>query len=50
MVNLIYLYGLHLTLIDMSMLNAIVTNRLIRMKFPGNSYVVGSEEGFKGQE
>jgi hypothetical protein len=30
-----------------SMLNAIVTNRVIRMKFPGNSYVVGSEEGFK---
>lgn len=29
-----------------SMLNAIVTNRLIRMKFPGNSFVVGSEEGF----
>lgn len=30
-----------------SMLNAIVTNRLIRMKFPGNSFVVGSEEGFR---
>lgn len=30
-----------------SMLNAIVGNRLIKMKFPGNSYVVGSEEGFK---
>jgi len=30
-----------------SMLNAIVTNRLIRMKFPGNSYVIGSEEGFR---
>lgn len=29
-----------------SMLNAIVSNRLIKMKFPGNSYVVGSEEGF----
>jgi hypothetical protein len=33
-----------------SMLNSIVTNRLIRMKFPGNSYVVGSEEGFRMQE
>jgi hypothetical protein len=30
-----------------AMLNAIVGNRLIKMKFPGNSYVVGSEEGFK---
>lgn len=30
-----------------SMLNAIVSNRLIKMKFPGNSYVVGSEEGFR---
>lgn len=29
-----------------SMLNAIITNRLIRMKFPGNSFIVGSEEGF----
>lgn len=33
-----------------SMLNAIVTNRLIRMKFPGNSFVVGSEEGFVKQD
>lgn len=33
-----------------SMLNSIITNRLIKMKFPGNSYVVGSEEGFKIQE
>lgn len=33
-----------------SMLNAIVTNRLIKIKFPGNSYVVGSEEGFKFQD
>lgn len=33
-----------------SMLNAIVTNRLIKIKFPGNSYVVGSEEGFKFAE
>lgn len=33
-----------------SMLNSIVTNRLVKIKFPGNSYVVGSEEGFKFQE
>lgn len=33
-----------------SMLNAIVSNRLIRIKFPGASYVVGSEEGFRTQE
>lgn len=33
-----------------AMLNAIVSNRLIKIKFPGNSYVVGSEEGFKFQE
>jgi hypothetical protein len=33
-----------------SMLNAIVTNRIIRMKFPGNSFVVGSEEGFRKQD
>lgn len=33
-----------------AMLNAIVTNRIIKIKFPGNSYVVGSEEGFKFQE
>lgn len=30
-----------------SMLNSIITNRIIRMKMPGYSYVVGSEEGFK---
>lgn len=30
-----------------SMLNSIVTNRLVRMKFPGTSSVVGSEEGFR---
>lgn len=30
-----------------SLLNAIVTNRLIKVKFPGNYFVVGSEEGFK---
>jgi len=29
-----------------SMLNAIITNRIIKMKFPGVSSVVGSEEGF----
>lgn len=33
-----------------AMLNAIVSNRLIKIKFPGNSYVVGSEEGFKFQD
>lgn len=30
-----------------SMLNSIISNRIIRMKFPGSSYVVGSEEGFR---
>lgn len=30
-----------------SMLNSIVANRLVKMKFPGYSFVVGSEEGFK---
>lgn len=33
-----------------SLLNAIVTNRLIRVKMPGYSYVVGSEEGFRYSE
>ena len=33
-----------------SLLNAIVTNRLLKLKFPGNAYVVGSEEGFKFQD
>jgi hypothetical protein len=33
-----------------AMLNAIVSNRLIKIKFPGNSYVVGSEEGFRFQD
>jgi hypothetical protein len=33
-----------------ALLNAIIVNRLVRIKFPGNSYVVGSEEGFKLQE
>jgi hypothetical protein len=32
-----------------SLLNAIVNNRLVRMKFSGNSYIAGSEEGFKVQ-
>lgn len=30
-----------------SMLNSIVSNRMINIKLPGNSYVVGSEEGFR---
>lgn len=30
-----------------SMLNAIVAKRMIAMKFPGSSFVTGSEEGFK---
>lgn len=30
-----------------SLLNAIVTNRLVNIKLPGNSYVVGTEAGFK---
>lgn len=30
-----------------SLLNAIVVNRLAKVKFPGNSYVAGSPEGFK---
>jgi len=29
-----------------ALLNSIVTNRVIKMKFPGKSYVLGSEEGF----
>lgn len=33
-----------------SLLNAIVTNRLIKLKVPGYSFVVGSEEGFKLKE
>lgn len=32
-----------------SLLNAIVNNRINKLKFPGNSYVAGSEEGFKFQ-
>lgn len=30
-----------------SLLNSIVSNRVIQMKFPGYSYVLGTEEGFK---
>lgn len=36
-----------------SLLNSIVTNRVIKMKFPGKSYVLGSDAGFskvKSQE
>jgi hypothetical protein len=33
-----------------SLLNAIVTNRLMNHKIPGNSFVVGSENGFKFKE
>lgn len=33
-----------------ALLNAIVTNRLISQKMPGNSFVVGSEEGFTVKE
>jgi hypothetical protein len=33
-----------------SLLNSIVTNRVIRLKFPGKSYVLGSEEGFHSKE
>ena len=30
-----------------ALLNSIVTNRVIKLKMPGKSYVLGSEEGFK---
>lgn len=33
-----------------SMLNSIVTNRVIRIAMPGNSFIVGSEEGFRQQD
>jgi hypothetical protein len=33
-----------------SLLNAIVTNKLVNLKIPGNSFVVGSEAGFKMQD
>jgi len=29
-----------------ALLNSIVTNKIIKLKFPGKSYVLGSEEGF----
>ena len=32
-----------------SLLNAIVNNRIVKLKLPGNSYIAGSEEGFKVQ-
>lgn len=33
-----------------SLLNAIITNRLMKHKMPGNGFVAGSESGFKFQE
>ena len=33
-----------------SMLNSIITNRIMKHKLPGNSFVVGSENGFAAQE
>lgn len=33
-----------------SLLNAIVTNRLVKAKMPGSAYVLGSEGGFKFQK
>ncbi len=32
-----------------ALFNAIIDNRLVKMKLPGNAYVAGSEEGFKIQ-
>lgn len=32
-----------------SMLNSIVSNRIVRLKLPGNSFVLGTEEGFKSK-
>ena len=32
-----------------ALLNSIVANRIIKLKFPGKSYVLGSEEGFQTQ-
>lgn len=32
-----------------SMLNSIVNNRIIKLKFPGRSFVLGTEEGFNGK-
>jgi hypothetical protein len=31
-----------------ALLNSLVTNRVIKLKLPGKSYILGSEEGFKG--
>ena len=31
-----------------SLLNSLVTSRIIRLKMPGKSFVLGSQEGFKG--
>jgi predicted NAD-dependent protein-ADP-ribosyltransferase YbiA (DUF1768 family) len=33
-----------------SLLNAVVNNRIVKLKFPGSSFVAGSEEGFKIQK
>lgn len=33
-----------------SLLNAVITSRLIDLKLPGGAYVAGSEEGFRNQE
>jgi hypothetical protein len=33
-----------------SLLTSLVTNKVIKQKFPGSSYVLGSEEGFKYRE
>jgi len=33
-----------------SLLTSVVTNKIIKQKLPGNSYVLGSEEGFKIKE
>lgn len=33
-----------------SLLTSLVTNKIIKQKFPGGSYVLGSEEGFKIKE
>ena len=30
-----------------NLLNAIISNRIVKVKMPGNSYVAGSQEGFK---
>lgn len=33
-----------------SLLTSLVSNKVVKQKFPGNSYVLGSEEGFKVKE